>query len=426
MRIAMVSEHASPLAVLGGVDAGGQNVHVAAVSTALAARGHTVTVYTRRDDAALDERVPLSPGVEVVNVTAGPARSLSKDLLLPHMDALADGIRDDCRRTRPDILHAHFWMSGIAAIRASQALEATGSGPRIPVLQTFHALGTVKRRYQKADDTSPVERRQLEPWVGRTVDGVLATCSDEVRELLALGVDPARISIAPCGVDTGLLSPEGPAVPRGRRFRIGVVGRLVPRKGVELVIRALALLKADGWDDVELVIVGGGEPGPGGKDPEISRLEGIAVEQGVADRVIFQGRIPHTDLAETIRSCDAIVCAPWYEPFGIVPLEAMSCGVPVVGAAVGGLLDTVVDGSTGILVPPQDPPAIAAAVARLLSDPELAHRLGVNGRRRAVDLYSWDRVAELTEECYETILASARRPRPVAAAAQARPHTLSR
>lgn len=404
MRIAMVSEHASPLAVLGGVDAGGQNVHVAAVSTALAARGHTVTVYTRRDDAVLGERVPLAPGVEVVNVTAGPARSIPKDDLLPYMDALAAGIRADCLRTRPDIIHAHFWMSGVAALRAAQELRGHDGVNPLPVVQTFHALGTVKRRHQKAEDTSPVERETLEPWVGRTVDGVLATCSDEVTELRALGVDPAAISVAPCGVDTELLSPEGPAVPKGRRFRIGVVGRLVPRKGVDLVIQALARLRADGWDDLELVIVGGGEPGQGEKDPEVTRLHGIAGELGVADRVIFRGRVPHDELPETIRSCDAIVCAPWYEPFGIVPLEAMSCGVPVVGAAVGGLLDSVVDGSTGILVPPRDPEAIASAVARVLSDPALARRLGANGRRRAVDLYTWDRVAALTEECYRKLL----------------------
>lgn len=421
MRIAMVSEHASPLAVLGGVDAGGQNVHVAAVSTALAARGHIVTVYTRRDDPDLEERVPLAPGVEVVNVTAGPSASIPKDHLLPHLDALADGIREDCARTRPELLHAHFWMSGVAAIRAVQALAAGGRGTRIPVLETFHALGTVKRRYQKAEDTSPPERRRLEPWVGQTADGVLATCSDEVTELRALGVDPARISVAPCGVDTELMSPDGAVVPRGRPFRIGVVGRLVPRKGVELVIRALALLRAAGRDDVELVIVGGGDD-----DAELARLRGISEEQGVADRVVFAGRIPHDELPATIRSCDAIVCAPWYEPFGIVPLEAMSCGVPVIGAAVGGLLDTVVDGSTGILVPPQNPEAIAAAVGRLLSDPALGRRLGAAGRNRAVDLYSWDHVAELTEECYRGLLASAGRARPRTAASRVESRTVSR
>ena len=425
MRIAMISEHASPLAVLGGVDAGGQNVHVAAVSEALAARGHTVTVYTRRDDAALDERVPLSEGVEVVNVTAGPARSIPKDHLLPYMDALADGVREDCLRTRPDILHGHFWMSGVAAIRAAQGLSVSDDGARLPVVETFHALGTVKRRHQKADDTSPVERRHLEPWVGQTADGVLATCSDEVTELLAMGVDPRRISIAPCGVDTELLNPIGPVAPRGRRFRIGVVGRLVPRKGVDLIIRALALLRADGWDDVELVIVGGGEPGPGETDPEVARLQGIAVEQGVADRVVFQGRVPHTELPDVIRSCDAIVCAPWYEPFGIVPLEAMACGIPVVGAAVGGLLDTIVDGSTGILVEPRDPQAIAAAVARLLSDPLLGRRLGLAGRKRAVELYTWDRVAALTEECYQTVLDRTRATGSPVRAAEVS-HSLSR
>lgn len=197
MKISMISEHASPLAALGGVDAGGQNVHVAALSAALARRGHDVTVYTRRDDPSLAKRVPLCPGVTVVHIDAGAPAALSKDLLLPHMPELAAGIAADWGDHPPDVVHAHFWMSGVAALEA-----ARGAGqPAYPVavLQTFHALGTVKRRHQGLQDTSPPERDWLEPWVGRTADRVIATCSDEAFELKALGVSGSRISIAKSG-----------------------------------------------------------------------------------------------------------------------------------------------------------------------------------------------------------------------------------
>ncbi|MCX7523151.1 glycosyltransferase [Microbacterium sp. STN6] len=415
MRISMVSEHASPLAVLGGVDAGGQNVHVAALSTALARRGHEVCVYTRRDDAALPERVPLADGVEVVNVTAGPARPVPKDELFPYMNDLATGILDDWRRRRPDVVHGHFWMSGLAALTASCTEHLNHGGDRVPVVQTFHALGTVKRRHQGADDTSPAERERVEPWVARTVDTVLATCSDEVAELEAMGVDLAKVSVAPCGVDTTLLAPHGPAEARGRVHRIAVVGRLVPRKGTDLVIEALAQLTAAGRDDVELVIVGGSGGASAAEDPECLRLAALAKAAGVAERVSLRGSLAHDDLPQFFRSCDAVVCAPWYEPFGIVPLEAMACGVPVIAARVGGLTDSIVDGVTGLHVPPRDPAAIAAALIRILDDAPFARALGKAGRERTERLYTWDRVAQLTEEVYDRLLgASMARIEPAA------------
>jgi hypothetical protein len=150
----MVSEHASPLAVLGGVDAGGQNVHVAALARTLANQGHLVTVYTRRDDPALPAEVPLAPGVTVRHVDAGPAARIAKDELLPEVPALAVGLADAWRRDRPDVVHSHFWMSGLAATAAVRALP----GPQLPVVHTYHALGVVKRRQQGPADTSPPSR----------------------------------------------------------------------------------------------------------------------------------------------------------------------------------------------------------------------------------------------------------------------------
>ncbi|WP_285241938.1 glycosyltransferase [Pseudarthrobacter sp. MEB009] len=403
MRIAMISEHASPLAALGGVDAGGQNVHVAALSEALARRGHHVTVYTRRDATELPARVRVGQRLEVVHVDAGPARHVPKDQLLPYMGQLAAGVAADWARRPPDVVHGHFWMSGLAALDAARRADA---GHRVPVLQTFHALGTVKRRHQGAEDTSPPERTWLEPGVGRSADGIIATCPDEVLELTAMGIDAAKISTAPCGVDLDFFAPDGPADARRRRHRVLSVGRLVPRKGVDLVIRALPHLQAAGFDDVELLIVGGGgnalalDP-----DSEVRRLLDLATRLGVANHVSLHGQVPRDAMPGIFRSADAVVCAPWYEPFGIVPLEAMACGVPVVAAAVGGLQDTVVDRGTGLHVPPRDPAAIAAALAMLLADKALRTRLGSAGEQRARTLYSWDRVAALTEEAYLAAIA---------------------
>ncbi len=390
----MVSEHASPLATLGGVDAGGQNVHVAALAAALARRGHDVTVYTRRDDASLPRWVAMGERVRVVHVDAGPAERIPKDDLLPYMGELADGIAADWKRGRPDVVHSHFWMSGIAALDAARRFD-----PAVPVVHTFHALGNVKRRHQGSQDTSPEERSELEPWVGRTVDRVVATCSDEAFELRALGVPRQKISVAPCGVDLDLFTPTGPREARSARYRVASIGRMVPRKGVELVVRAIAQLVDAGRDDVELLIVGG-QPDDSGHDPEADRIAALARELGIADRVVFRGQVPQAELPTVLRSVDAVVCAPWYEPFGIVPLEAMACGVPVVAASVGGLIDTVVHGKTGLHVPPRDPGAIAEALEQLFEDPERARAFGRAGRQRARARYSWDRIAADTERFY--------------------------
>ena len=399
----MVSEHASPLAALGGVDAGGQNVHVAALSAALAARGHQVTVYTRRDAEDLPARVRVAPGLEVVHVEAGPPRHVPKDELLPLMAEFADGIAQDWGKRPPDLVHGHFWMSGLASLDASRQLS--GVNHRVPVVQTFHALGTVKRRHQGSADTSPPERRWLEPSVGRGADRVIATCSDEVFELKAMGVAPDRISIAPCGVDLTLFSGSRPKRLGGHR--ILSVGRLVPRKGVEVVIRSLPLLRDAGFDDVELLIVGGaGDAAATESDTEAQRLQSVAAALGVGQQVTFRGQVPRDAMPGIFLDADAVVCTPWYEPFGIVPLEAMACGVPVVAAAVGGLTDTVVDQVTGLLVPPRDPAATAAALARLLGNPGLGRTLGRAGRQRARARYSWDRVAAETENAYKQTLAA--------------------
>lgn len=400
MRIAMVSEHASPLAAIGGVDAGGQNVHVAELSAALGRRGHEVLVYTRRDDPSLPARVRCAPNVEVVHVDAGPARHVGKDELLPFMKPLAHGMAADWLSIPPDVVHGHFWMSGLAALEA-----AAMTLPAPPVLETFHALGSVKRRHQGAADTSPSARRSLEPRVARTVQRILATCPDEVGELEALGAARERISVAPCGVDVDLFRPTGPMEDTGGRRRIAAIGRLVPRKGFDLAIQALAALDPVAFGDVELHIVGGSADATALEhDEEATRLRRLAAELGVADRVIFRGQVAREKMPALLRSCRAVVCTPWYEPFGIVPLEAMACSVPVIAAAVGGLQDSVVHGSTGLHVAPRDVDQLVGAVQRLLLSPDEAGAMGRAGRLRAEQQYSWDHVAELSESAYAQVL----------------------
>ena len=388
----MVSEHASPLAALGGADAGGQNVHVDALARILAGRGVAVEVFTRRDDPAVAERVRLQPGVTVVHVDAGPPEPLSKDELLPFMEAFARRLADWWRREPPDLVHTHFWMSGLAGTVAAKALK-------IPVVHTFHALGVVKRREQGAADTSPPERLGIEQQLVRDVDRVISTCSDEAFELMRFGLPADRISVVPCGVDLGLFTTTGPAEARPPdRQRVVVVTRLVERKGVGNVVEALAQVP-----DVELVVAGGPPRERLGADPEAVRLRALASAHGVADRVELRGRLPHEDVPRLLRSADVAAICPWYEPFGIVPLEAMACGVPVVASAVGGMLDTVVDGMTGLLVPPRCPERIAEALSELLGDPARRAAMGSVAADRA-RLYGWDRVGDLTLGVYRGVL----------------------
>jgi glycosyltransferase involved in cell wall biosynthesis len=389
----MVSEHASPLAVLGGVDAGGQNVHVAALATALARQGAEVVVHTRRDDPGLPERVRFAPGVTVEHVPAGPPGPVPKDQLLPYMGELAEGLWRSWEARPPEVVHAHFWMSGLAALDAGRRLG-------LPVAQTFHALGVVKRRHQGAKDTSPPERVATERAIVRQADAIVATCSDEVFELARLGAELHRTVVVPCGVDLELFTPEGPAAPRtpGRQ-RLLVVSRLVERKGIGDAVTALARLP-----EAELLVAGGPEASRLDADAEARRLAALARELGVTDRLRLLGRVPPAELPALYRSADVVVCVPWYEPFGMVPLEAMACGVPVVAAAVGGLVDTVVDGATGLHVPAHQPDRVAEAVAALLDDPDRRAALGRAGARRA-RRYGWDRIAASTLEVYARIAA---------------------
>jgi glycosyltransferase involved in cell wall biosynthesis len=392
----MVSEHASPLATLGGVDAGGQNVHVAALSTALAKHGHAVTVYTRRDDVRARRRVMLAAGVVVEHVDAGPQRPIPKDAIYPHVGTLAARLRRAWELERPDVVHAHFWMSGIAALEAARPLG-------IPVVLTFHALGAEKRRHQGAADTSPPARLAEEARIAAAADRVIATSSAETFELLRMGAHQRSLRVIPCGVDLTLFRPDGPREPRRRHcLRIVTLSRLVPRKGIADVVSALARIP-----NAELIIAGGGEAPELADDPEAQRLAARARELGVGARVYLRGRVERTAVPALLRSADVVAAVPWYEPFGIVPVESMACGVPVIASSVGGQVDTVLDGVTGLHVPARDPVRLAEAIDALRTNPARRRTLGAAGAQRAAR-YDWSRIAAETADVYRELGAGTR------------------
>lgn len=397
-RISLVSEHASPLALLGGVDAGGQNVHVAALAHALAAHGAEVVVHTRRDDPALPRRVEFAPGVVVDHVDAGPPEPLPKDALADWMEAFADDLVGQWADDRPDVVHAHFWMSGIAAVQAG---DATG----VPVALTYHALGAEKRRHQGAADTSPPGRTAVEAWLARSVDHVVATTAHEARVVRHMGARRRDVNVIPCGVDLGRFGAAGPVAPARSdgRTRIACVSRLVPRKGIADVIRALALLP-----HAELVVAGGPPLAMFEEDGEAGTLRRVAEESGVADRVRFLGAVDRDRVPALLRSADVVCCCPWYEPFGLVAVEAMACGVPVVASGVGGLAETVVDRRTGVHVPPRDPAAIAEAV-RWVTDDARRHATLADAACARAAAYGWHRIAARTLEVYRHLVHAGRR-----------------
>ena len=397
LRIAMISEHASPIACPGGADAGGQNIYVDKVSRELAARGHRVDVFTRRDAPSLPDVVEIAPRCRVFHVAAGPAAFVPKEELLPHMEAFSTAVeRLASGADRHDLVHAHFFMSGLAALRL-KAAHGT------PIVMTFHALGLVRRLHQGASDRFPEARIEIERQLVAQSDTVVAECPQDADDLRRLyGASDRRMTLVPCGVDLDEFAarPDGAA----RRelglgddeFVVLQLGRMVPRKGVDDAVRAIGRLPATAA--ARLVVVGGDGDG----DPETQRLRAIARRAGCAERVTFFAKQARARVPLFYAACDVFVSAPWYEPFGITPLEAMASGRPVIGSRVGGIRSTVVDGVTGLLVPPRDPVALARAIETLRLQPRLRRRMGEAGRRRAARDYTWAGVTSSLERAYET------------------------
>ncbi|QOL47835.1 glycosyltransferase [Massilia litorea] len=406
-RIALISEHASPLAAPGSVDCGGQNVYVANLARELALAGARVDVFTRRDAPGQNQAVELCDKVRVIHVPAGPAHYVPKEQLLRYMPHFARFVTRFARRQPQayDIAHANFFMSGMVAQQLKLALG-------IPYVITFHALGQVRRLAQGALDAFPPERTRIETALMRQADRIIAECAQDRLDMEQLyGAAPGRITVAPCGFDPGELWRIPRAAARARldlapgRFIVLQLGRMVPRKGVDTVIQGLALLRERHAVDAELLVVGGGQAGPeGGEDPELGRLRALAHQLGVRDHVRFVGQQPRAALRLWYGAADVFVTTPWYEPFGITPVEAMACARPVIGSEVGGIKSTVVDGLTGFLVPSRDPRALAERLAMLHADPERATRMGEAGLQRAYRHYTWRAVAQQAAAVYAAVL----------------------
>ncbi len=396
MKIDFVCAHVSPLAAADVCGSSSQNVHVTALARELGRRGHQVRIFTRRDSATLPAQVGTGPGVVVEHVPAGPAHSLPRDKQLSCMAEFGAYLSDRWLRDPPDVVHAHYWMNGLAALAGAREL-------RLPVVQTFHGLGVAARRHQCADDAGPPARIRLEAAIARGVGSVLATCSDEVFELARMGVPRRVIGVVPAGVDTGQFSPDGPVARRGSLPRLLTVGPFVGHAGFEEVLRAVATVP-----DCELVVAGGPAKAKLRHDREYRRLAKLASQLGIATRVEFSGRVSRKDLPAMFRAADLVVSVPWYSPTGLVPLEAMACGTPVVASAVGGHTDTVVDGTTGVLVPPGQPHALARNIRDLLASPMMRQGYGIAAADRARARYSWERIGQETLAVYARV----RRARP--------------
>lgn len=407
-RIAIISDHASPLAAPGSIDCGGQNVYVAHMARELAASGCEVDIFTRRDAIGQKQIVQWRDKVRVIHVPAGPAHYIRKEQMLPYMESFARFVTRFARRQGApyDVAHANFFMSGMVAQHLKQALG-------LPYVITFHALGHVRRLAQGAADAFPDVRLSIEHGLMRDADCIIAECPQDRLDMVQLyGAPGHRIRIAPCGFDPEELWPVDMTAARTRlglprnRFLILQLGRMVPRKGIDNVIESLALLRQQYGIDAALLIVGGDIERAGKADtPERIRLRDLACQLGVDEHVRFTGQKQRNLLRYYYSAANVFVTTPWYEPFGITPVEAMACARPVIGAAVGGIKNTVIDGETGYLVPPHDPHAVAERLAALHRHPDLAHAMGEHGLRRAYQHYTWRIVAEQAAAIYSTVIA---------------------
>jgi glycosyltransferase involved in cell wall biosynthesis len=384
----MVSESASPLVP------GGRNAHVGELSTALAALGHEVRVYTRRDAPDRPDRVRVADRMTVEHAPPGPADGPPEDPRMPHVGEFGRWLADHwAAGAAPDVVHAHHWTSGLAALTAT-------AETRLPVVVTFHGTGAARRRHGGDGDTGPPTRLGLERTLGQIADAVVASCAEDAGDLARMGVPRGRIAIVPSGVDSERFTPVGPGRPRVEgRHRILGVGRLVRRKGFEDLIRAIRRVP-----HAEAVIAGGPPADRMAADPEVRRLSVVAEQAEVGDRVVFLGAVPRADMPEWYRSADVLCCSPRYEPLGLTALEAMACGVPVVTYAVGGPAESVIDGVTGVHVSPGDVRGLASALRGLLTDDVRRMSFASAAVDRVRSRYTWHRTALDVERVYAGVL----------------------
>lgn len=400
MRVGLVCAHSSPPGRSDSTTPGtGQ--HVAHVAAELTIRGHEVRVYARRDDADAPDVATAPPGYRVERVAAGPPAPLPTAEILPHVAEFSTELtRRWADEWTPDVVHGHFWLGGLAAASAVRETD-------IPVVQTFHSLGAEQKRHLGKAYPGPGERIPLERALTRAVDLAVAQSADEVDELTRMGLQRTSVAVVPSGVDIDRFKPEGDVAPRERRLRILSVSGLKPGHGQQDIITALRIV-----GDAELIIAGGPPRGELANHTEARRLRELAQHAGVGDQVTFVGAVPHEQMPAWYRSADVVACTPHYASTGQVPREAMGCGVPVVGYALGGVADTVVDEVTGRLVQPGDVRGLGVTLRRLLADDAQRFAFGHAAVDRVRCSYTWDRTAGALERLYERVV---RRRQPVVA-----------
>jgi D-inositol-3-phosphate glycosyltransferase len=400
LRVAMLSAHTCPLAALGGWETGGMNVYVREVSRQLAALGLEIDVFTRRQDPTLPRVVPIAEGARIVHVDAGPPRPIHKDAVVDYLPEFAADVRRYARAEGAayDLIHAHYWLSG----RVAALLQ-----PRwqIPVVVMFHTLARMKNRVlASGPERESALRAEIEQCTMGLADRIVAATAADRRQMLEhYLLPPGNISVVPGGVDLARFYPRDQAA---ARQALGIdagkvllfVGRIQRLKGIDLLLRAAARLVRDDpalAATLRVVIVGGRPPehGNGPESQELRRLGRLTARLGLGERVDFVGAVDQERLPLYYAAADATVIPSLYESFGLVAVESMACGTPVVAARVGGLATTVQDGHTGYLIPWRDPALYAERLGALLADPALRRRLGANGPCAAAR-YDWEQVAE--------------------------------
>ena len=401
MKIALVAQHATPLSPRAGTGPDSDDLGLSELTRMLARHGHHVTVYAQKQVAGQPGQARLHDGVKVEHLSAGPVPPASgrgeqgDASLLERVPAFSGPLRSRLENERPDVVHALYWTSGLAALAAVRDLS-------IPVVQEFSSLGVTERRVRVQADDASAARIRLEPAIGRSAAAVVATHSAEVPDLASLGVHRSAIKVVPWGVDTDTFTPEGPVAKRNGRPRLVTVADLREREALQTLLRALTRVPG-----AELMVVGGPARAGLSRDGEYADLARFAGALGLTDRVIFTGAVQYGALPALLRSADLVVSTCQYEPSGTTSLQAMACGTPVLAPAVGGHMDAVVNGTTGILIPAGRPALLAQRIRQLLAHPILIEAYGVAAADRVRSRYSWDRIADETLAVYEKAAAAA-------------------
>lgn len=405
----MLSYHTCPLATLGGKDTGGMNVYVRELTRQLGKMGVQVDVFTRSQD----EHVPhvlhdLGYGNRVVHVPAGPETPLAKEELIDYIPDFVEGILEFSRmkNIHYDLIHSHYWMSGIAG----QELKSIWN---VRMIQMFHTLGKMKQRVARLPEELEGDFRiKGERVVIESADRIVAATQAELAQLQWLyQVDARKIVIIPPGVNVSRFYPI--SKDEAKAF-IGIppcdqmllfVGRIEPLKGIDTLIKAIALMRKENVYVCLSVIGGNVDNGEETVDIEMERLTAMREEAGVKDLVTFLGKRAQNTLPYYYSAAEAVVVPSFYESFGMVALEAMACGTPVVASQVGGLAFLVQDGITGFTVPVDDPHALADRLTILIENDELKRQMGAQAVALAQD-FRWERITERIITLYENMITS--------------------